>query len=124
MVRKSICALVVLTAAIGVVTADEFMAQITRVDGSKITYQKYEKSKKVGDAVTVEVAADAKIAVAKRASGVKGLVAGDTIEGGLKNKLFPRDPKDRGVYAYITTSDDNKAVNQILVILNKKESQP
>jgi hypothetical protein len=118
MVRKSVGALVVMALAVGVVTADEFMASITKVDGNKITYQKYEKGQKVGDAVTVEVAADTVIADGKR-GGAKKLVAGDPIEGGLKNKLFPKESGDKTVTAAITT-DANNAVKQVLILRNKK----
>jgi hypothetical protein len=120
MIRKSVCALVVMTVAVGVATADEFLAQITKVDGNKITYQKYEKGEKVGDAVTTEIASDTKIAEGKRDVGAKKLVAGDAIEGGLKNKVFPTAAGDKGVTVAITT-DDNKAVKQILVLRNKKK---
>src|SRR6516162_5127792 len=120
MVSKSVCALVAMIAAIGIAAADELLVQITKVDGNKITYQKYEKGQKVGDAVTIEVTTDAKSAEGKRAVGDKKFMAGDPIEGGLKNKLFPKDAGDKGVTVAITTSDDNKAVNQILVLRNKK----
>ena len=120
MIRRAICALVVFAVAVGFVTADEFMAQITRVDGNKITYQKYSKGEKDGDAVTIEVASDAKVAEGKRGSGARPYVAGDDVEGGLKNKIFPTAPGDKGVTAYMATGDGNKTVKQVLVLRNKK----
>jgi hypothetical protein len=119
MVCKSVGALVVMALAVGVATADEFMATITKVDGNKITYQKYEKGQKIGDAVTVEVAADTVIADSKR-GGAKKVVAGDAIEGGLKNMLFPKESGDKAVTAAITT-DANNVVKQILIYRNKKK---
>jgi hypothetical protein len=115
----------VMVLAIGFVVADEFNATITKVDGNKITYQKYQKvkkgeeKKKDGDPVTIEVAKDAKI--------VKGTVTkgkaevGDAIEGGLKSDVFTK-AGEKGVAARITTSDDNKSVTQVLVITPKKKA--
>lgn len=120
MLRKLACALVVMAVAVGVVSADEFFAKITKVDGNKLTYQKYEKGKKVGDPVTVEIAPGTTIAEFKRGTGAKKVVAGKAIEGGLKNKIFPTAPGDKELTAAITTSDDTKAVKRILVVLKLK----
>ena len=46
MIRKLVCALFMMTVAIGFVMADEFTATVTKVDGNKITYQKYKKGAK------------------------------------------------------------------------------
>ena len=46
MARKLFCAMFVMTIGIGFVCADEFTATITKVDGDKVTYQKYLKVKK------------------------------------------------------------------------------
>src|SRR6516164_11793664 len=69
MTRKLFCSMFVMTLAIGFVAADEFNATITKVDGDKVTYQKYlkfkkgEEKKKDGDAVTIS-AKGAKVAKA------------------------------------------------------------
>ncbi len=44
MVRKLFCAMFVMTLAVGFAAADDFFATITKVDGDKVTYQKYKKS--------------------------------------------------------------------------------
>ena len=44
MVRKLFCSMFVMTLAIGFVAAEDFTATITKVDGDKVTYQKYKKS--------------------------------------------------------------------------------
>jgi hypothetical protein len=125
MIRNLFCVLVVMTVAVGFVAADEFIVQITKVDGNKITYERYRKGKKDNDPVTIEVAMDAKIADGKFDKEAKKLVAGDPVEGGLKNKYFSNAPLDKGIGAQITTSDDNKKVTQILLLRGgkKKDAQ-
>ncbi len=128
MIRKLVCAMVVMVAVIGVVVADEFTASITKVDGNKITYQKYKKAEKGkkgvgekdGEPVTVAVAKDAKIAQGKFNKDTKKLEAGDAIEGGLSAPVFSKIG-DKGVAARITTDADNKTVTQILVVGGKKK---
>ena len=125
MVRKMFCAVVVMTVAIGFVVADEFNATITKVDGNKITYQKYKKSEvkgkkgeKDGDPVTLEVAKDAKIAKGTQAKGK--VEVGDPIEGGLKADVFAKVSEEKGVGAHITTDDTKKVVTRIVIIGKKK----
>lgn len=126
MLKKLFGSLLVLTVAIGFAFADEFNATITKVDGNKITYQKYKKkmkgqkeAEKDGDPVTIEAAKDVKVA---KGTVVKGKAeVGDAIEGGLKAEVFTKIG-DKGVAARITTSDDNKSVTQVLVITPKKKA--
>lgn len=120
MLRKSACALVVMAVAAGAAAADEFFAEITRVDGNRLTYQKYEKGQKVGDAVTAEIAPSTTVAEYQRGTGAKKVVAGKAIEGGLKNAMFPTAPGDKALTAVITTTEDPKAVKQILVVPRRK----
>jgi hypothetical protein len=120
MLRKLACALFVMGVAVTLVAADEFTATITKVDGNKVTFQKYKKGEKGkkgekdGEPVTLTVAKDAKIAAAKFNKTEKKLEVGDPIEGGLKADVFAKATEEKGVQARITTSDDNKTVTQIL----------
>lgn len=124
MYRKLFCALFVMSVSIGLVAADEFQATITKVDGNKVTFQKFKKGEKGkkgekdGDPVTLEVAKDAKIAKAKFSFDKEAKKAkfevGDAIEGGLKNETFTKIDAEKGVGVRITTSDDNKSITQIL----------
>jgi len=72
----------VMAVAVGFVFADTFQATITKVDGNKVTYQKYKKGakgakgEKDGDAVTMEAAKDAKV--------LKYNVLFEISEGGLR----------------------------------------
>ena len=119
MFRKLIYSMVVMVVAIGVVAAEEFTATITKVDGDKVTYQKYKKGEKGkkgekdGDAVTLTVAKDAKITKGKFNFKDKKFEAGDAIEGGLKSETFTKLDAEKGVTARITTSDDNKSITAI-----------
>ena len=126
MFRKLVGALFVMTVAIGFAFAEEFNATITKVDGDKITFQKYKKkvkgekvAEKDGDPVTIDVAKDAKIV---KGTLVKGKAeVGDAIEGGLKSETFTK-AGDKGVAVRITTDDDKKIATQILVITPKKKA--
>ena len=67
MFRKLVGAMFVMTVSLGLVAADEFMAAITKVEGNKVTFQKLKKGEKgkkaskVGDAITLPLAENAKI---------------------------------------------------------------
>jgi hypothetical protein len=121
MIRKLVCAMCVMTVAVGFVLADEFQAGITKVDGNKITYQKFKKGKKGakgeadGDPVTITVTTDAKVVKGNFNKDTKKVEAGDAIEGGLKADTFSKVSTDAPVMATITTDADNKNVTQIIV---------
>jgi hypothetical protein len=108
-----------MTIAIGFVGADEFTAFVVKVDGDKVTYQKYKKGEKFkkgekdGDPVTLPVAKDAKITKGKFDKDAMKLVAGDPIEGGLKADIFKNATAEKSVFSRITTSDDNKKITAI-----------
>ena len=127
MFRKLVGAMVVMTVAIGFAFAEEINVTITKVDGDKVTYQKYKKkqkgekvAEKDGDPVTVDVAKDAKIL--KGTPAGKGKIdPGDPIEGGLKSETFTK-AGEKGVAVRITIDDDKKVATQILVIQPKKKA--
>lgn len=124
MIRKLFCSMIVMTIAIGFVAADEFVAVIVKVDGDKVTYQKYmkfkkgEEKKKDGDAVTLPVAKDAKITKGKASfKDMKFSVEpGDPIEGGLKADIFKNATEEKGVFAGITRSEDKKTITAIATV--------
>jgi hypothetical protein len=144
MLRKLVCTLFVMSVCIGLVAAEEFTASITKVDGDKVTFQKFKKGEKGklvapekdGDPVTLPVAKDAKITKAKFSFDKDNMKATWTsegaVEGGLKNELFtnipekkepPKDKKGKGkgfggfggLNAQITTSEDGKTITAIEV---------
>jgi hypothetical protein len=122
MIRKLACAVAVMVVAVGFVMADEFTATIHKVDGNKITYQKYKKGTKKGEAPTkdgeaVTVSAEgATVAKGTFNKDTKKVEKGDAIEGGVKALAeMVTKSGEKGVTARITTSDDNKKATQILV---------
>ena len=123
MIRKLACAMAVMVVAVGFVVAEEFGATINSVDTGKktVTYQKYKKGvkgkqgEKDGDAVTISVAADAKIAKGVFDKDTKKWSAGDAIEGGLQNEVFKLVGK-ASIAVRIMTDDDNKSIIRILAL--------
>lgn len=129
MFRKLLCAAIALTVAVGLAIADEFTASITKVDGNKITVQKFKKGEqgkkgeKDGDPITLEAAKDVKVVKGKFNMETKKLEAGDAVEGGLKAEALTKASEEKGVFARITTDDDNKKVTQIMVFGGKKKKK-
>src|SRR5262245_48672192 len=109
MLQKLVGAMIVLLVGIGFVTADEWTGVITKVDGTKITFQKTKKANKKtendGDPVTIEASKDVKVNKGTLKKGVAEV--GDAIEGGLKNDMFSKIGA-KGIQARLTTADDNK----------------
>ena len=117
MLRKFVCAGVIVVIGLGVAMADEFTAIISKVDGNKVTFSKAKfnpdtKKLEKGDETTLPVTADAKITKGKFNMDTKKLDAGEPIEYGLKNDLFTKIGK-RGQFAAITTDADNKGITAI-----------
>jgi hypothetical protein len=124
MTRKLFCSMLVMTIGIGFVAADEFVAVIVKVDGNKVTYQKFKKGdkgkkgEKDGDAVTLPVAKDAKITKGMFSFKDKkfSVEPGDPIEGGLKADIFKNATEEKGVFAGITRSEDKKTITAIATV--------
>jgi hypothetical protein len=117
MLRKFVCAAVIVVMGLGVALADEFTAIITKVDGNKVTFQKAKfdpdtKKFDKGPEMTLPVTADAKITKGKFNKDTKKLEAGDAIESGLKNDVFTKI-SEKGQFATITTDADNKHITAI-----------
>jgi hypothetical protein len=118
MLRKCFGAAVVLLVSFGLLYAEEFGARITKVDGNKIEITKGKKGEK-GEASTLTVADNVKV-VRGKFNDQKKVEAGEALPEGLKNEVFKKS--DKGVFARITTDDDGK-VTQIVVIQFKKKNQ-
>jgi len=126
--KKFAFAAVLGLAVVSYALAEDVAVLIGKVDGDKITYQKYlkakkgEKAEKDGDAVTIEVAKDAKVLNGMFNKDTKKGEAGDAIEGGLKGSVFTKVSEEKGARAMITTDDDKKVVTQIMVNTGKKKN--
>jgi major membrane immunogen (membrane-anchored lipoprotein) len=114
MIRKLGCAMVVMTVAIGFALADDFTAQITKIDGNKITYYKTKKGKKDGDAITMEFVKDGKVVKGKQdPDDKKKQIDGDAVDGGLKADVFSKASDDTPVTVRLFTDKDNKNIEKI-----------
>ena len=126
MLRKLACAMFVMVVGVAVVAAEEYTGAITKVDGDKVTVQKYKKGEKGkkgekdGDPVVLTAAKDLKVVKGKFDKEAKKLVAGDPIDGGLKAEVFSKIGDD-GVMARITS--EGTTVSEILVIGGKKKKK-
>src|SRR5437588_12435065 len=93
MLRKFVCAAVVVVIGLSVATADEFFATITKVEGNKVTFKKGGFGKKKdADAPpakeeTLPVTKDVKVTKGKFDMDTKKFAPGDHIENGLKNEM-------------------------------------
>lgn len=119
MLRKIVCIGVILALSAGVAFADSFVAIITKVEGNKITFTPFEGKGKKGDEKTMKVAKDLKVVKGKFNKETKKIESGDELEGGLKHKMFADIP-EKGIFARITTDDDNKRIKEISVFGGKK----
>jgi hypothetical protein len=114
MLRKFVCAAVIMVIGLGVAMAEDIQAVISKVDGNKITFKKAGKKGAVdGDDMTMTVKADAKITKGVFNADTKKLDAGEALPNGLKNEMFT-NIGEKGVRATVTT-DDSKNVTAITV---------
>jgi len=118
MLRKCVFAFVLVAFSVGVLSAAELTGRITKVEGSKITFQEVKFKGKgeppeVGKSMTYTVAKDAKImkgGVMFKGKGGKGGKGGKApeptaLEGGLTNDMFKNIDPEKGRFAQITTND-------------------
>ena len=113
MLRKTVCALAVLTLSVGLAMSEEFVGAIKKIEDGKITVAKFKKGeKKAGEDMTLTLADNVKVVNAKFNKEEMKIEIGEALEGGLKNKRFEKIGKF-GVFAQIVTTDDK--VTQIAV---------
>jgi hypothetical protein len=125
MLRRFILAAVAVAITMTFAYSDEFLAKITKVDGTKVTYQKGTKNadnpKKMdyADATTTDLA---KASVFKKGfdKDAKKAVKGDAIDKGLANDMFTTI-SEKGLAATFIT-DDKGAVTEIWVGGGKKKN--
>jgi hypothetical protein len=127
MLRKFVCAAIVVVFGLSIAMADEIQVLISKADGGKITYKKVMVGKggkggkgggkgvqTEGDDITMPVKADAKITKGKFDMDAKKFVADEKIDGGLKSDTFTKID-EKGLRATIITDADNKNVTEIIV---------
>ena len=123
MLRKMLCAAVVVAIGFGVATAEEFRGAIKKVQKGKIIIgMKFDKeTKKFTEEKTLTLAKGVKVVKAKFNKEEKKIEAGEELEGGLKNKRFV-DIGDRVIFAMFVTNDDGH-VTEIRVFEFKRKSK-
>src|SRR2546429_8603265 len=112
MLRKFVCAAIVVVFGLSVAMAEEITALISKVDGNKVTFKKFvgagKKGAAEGDDITLPVKADAKITKGVFNMDTKKLEPGEAIKDGLKDETFTKIDAAKGLRATIITDADNK----------------
>ena len=113
MLRKVIAASLVLVLSVGVAFADEIRGVITKVEGNKVTFTEMKGKGQKGEEHTMTVAKDVKVVKGTFNKETKKLEAGDSLDDGLKNKMFT-SIGEKGVRVLIVTED--KKITEIRVM--------
>jgi len=107
MLRTLSCAVAALLVCGAVVLAAEpFGFLITEVKDDTITGYKTKGKEKDEKTTTFKVAKDAKITKGMFDKDKKMFVEGDPIEGGLKNEMFTKIDKEKGLRVRVTTEGE------------------
>lgn len=111
MLRKLICASVVLTFSVGLVVAGEIRAVITNVDKSqKVSFYEYKAKKEKGPETTLP-ADKVKVFFGKFNWDTQTAERDGLVPHGLKNRLF----ENKNLSALIVTDRENKKITEIRV---------
>jgi len=123
MIRRFVLAVAVVAVTFTFAFSDTFVASITKVEGDKVTYKKFDFKAKDKNAEEATATAIKDVPVTKAAGfGGKKKDAdkdkkGDPIEGGLKNEMFSKDKLgEKGVFGQITIDDDGANKGKITSI--------
>jgi hypothetical protein len=119
MLRKLACVGIVLTFCLSVSMADEFLANIKKIEGDKVTFVKGKKGE-AGQEMTLPAAKDVKITKGKFNKDTKKVEAGDEVTGGLKAEALS-NIGEKGMFGYIVTDPDNKKITEIRLFGGKKK---
>jgi hypothetical protein len=109
MFRKLFCAIVVVAFAVAVTNAETLKGKITKVSDTKVTFSKMEgkgKDAKFADPKDYTVSKDVKVEKVTGFDKETKKPKLETVEGGLKNKMFT-EIGEKGLIATIITNDDN-----------------
>jgi hypothetical protein len=119
MLRKVVGAVVVLGLCLGIAMADEIRAQITKVDGNKVTFTEMKgkgKDAEKGKEQTLPVSSKLKVVKGKFNKDTQKFEVTDQIEKGLKDEMFSKDKlSEKGVFATVVTDDKGKEITEIRV---------
>lgn len=114
MLRKLVCAVVILGLSVGLAAAEELKGRITKVGDGKVTFQVYDKeTKKFEDAKTFQIAKGVKVNKMDNDKKV-------AVEGGLRASAFSKIDAEKGLRAMINITDGQ--VTEITLSGKKKSS--
>jgi hypothetical protein len=116
MLRKLLCATILLLSCIGVTFADEIRAIILKVEGNEVTFAQSKGKGERGEPKKLPVADNVKVVHGKFNRETKKMEAGEAIESGLKNEIFSSEKiGEKGMRATVVTDDENKKITEIRV---------
>jgi len=122
MLRKFVCAAVIVVIGLGVAMADDFGANISKIDGGKVTFKKGKKGE-AGEEMTLPVSANVKVTKGGTFDkDTKKIVDAVAVAEGLKSDLLSKIG-EKGVRARITTDADNKTITAIHIMAGKKKAE-
>lgn len=118
-------------ACCGIAAADDFYAQITKVEDGKVTFLRRLKPKEGEKRApfskkeeTLPVAADVKVVKAKFNREKRRFDAGEELPGGLNNEWFKGINKKNGLFCQIFTDKDNKKIEEVRIPPPVRPKQP
>jgi hypothetical protein len=113
-------AVVVTLAAFGATPAEEIPVYIHKIEGGRVTYTRSAKKGVVNEPMTLPVVANPRVTQAKFDPETKKILAGEPIDGGLRNEVFTNFPA-KGLRAYLVIDEGNRSVVEIRVLPVKKK---
>jgi hypothetical protein len=125
MLRKLVCAFAVIAMAVGLATAEEFRANIKKIEGGKVYFTKFARpatkgEKPKGEDGSLPLADSVKVVKAKFNQDTKKIEVGDAVSEGLKAEAFQKIG-ERGLSVRIVTDADNKKVTEIQLLPERKK---
>jgi hypothetical protein len=124
MLRKLACVGIMLTFCLSVCMAEEFVANIKKIEGNKVTlikggkFNKDTKKFEGGEEMTLTAAKDVKVMKGgKFNKDTKKIEGGEEVAGGVKAEPLA-NIGEKGAFGFIVT-DDNKKITEIHLMQKK-----
>jgi hypothetical protein len=122
MLRQIVGAAILLVLVVGLALADEIRAVITKVEGDKITFNEAKKKGEKGPEHTMPVADNVKVVKGKMNRETRKFEAVETVEEGLKHKVFSTIG-EKGIPSTIVTDAENKKITEIRLRGKSKKAE-
>jgi len=117
MIRKMVCALFVMTVAIGFVVAETRTGIISNIKDNTFDFQPTKKGQPDGDKLKLTLGKDATVAKGIPNKDTKKTDKGEALPGGLTNEVFKGD---KGTNASVTY--EGTTASEVLVVGKKKKA--